>query len=173
MIALALTTLAMVVASPPSQPAERPQPTVSAKTFNRVQRQRRELGQRVELVTEPKLIKTYRLVKRKLKARRALCKRTTGTGVASWYGPGLYGSALAFGGQLDRGDVHFAHKTWPSGYRVYFHLNGRTVRAPVRDRGPYVAGRDFDFTEALKNKLGGFANGGFGTVTYSRVRCWR
>lgn len=172
MIALMLTLLVTMPAPAAPSPQVTTQ-TVSAKTFNRVQRKRRDLGQRVKLTTEPKPVRTYRLVKRKLKARRALCKRTTGTGVASWYGPGLYGSALAFGGRLGRGDVHFAHKTWPAGYRVYFHLNGRTVRAPVRDRGPYVAGREFDFTEALKNKLGGFANGGYGAVEYSRVRCWR
>ena len=30
---------------------------------------------------------------------------------------------------------------------------GRSVTVPVVDRGPYVAGRDFDLTEATKERL--------------------
>ena len=33
-------------------------------------------------------------------------------------------------------------------------LNGRSVRVPVVDRGPFVAGREFDLTEATKQALG-------------------
>ena len=32
--------------------------------------------------------------------------------------------------------------------------NGRTVRVPVIDRGPYVGSREFDLTEATKQALG-------------------
>jgi rare lipoprotein A (peptidoglycan hydrolase) len=31
---------------------------------------------------------------------------------------------------------------------------GRSVRVPVVDRGPYVAGREFDLTSATKQRLG-------------------
>ena len=30
---------------------------------------------------------------------------------------------------------------------------GRTATVPVVDRGPYVAGREYDLTEATKNRL--------------------
>jgi len=37
---------------------------------------------------------------------------------------------------------------------VTLHYGGRTVRVPVIDRGPYVAGRDYDLTYATKLALG-------------------
>jgi rare lipoprotein A len=73
---------------------------------------------------------------------------------ASYYGPGLYGGALACGGTLEPGTLGVAHKTLPCGTRVRLRYHGRTITVPVVDRGPYVAGRDFDLTEATKAKLG-------------------
>lgn len=73
---------------------------------------------------------------------------------ASYYGPGFYGGALACGGRLSPGTVGVAHKTLPCGTRVAFKVGRRIVTARVIDRGPYVAGRDWDLTSALKNKLG-------------------
>ena len=37
---------------------------------------------------------------------------------------------------------------------VTLRFGGRSVRVPVVDRGPYVAGREFDLTEATKQALG-------------------
>lgn len=73
---------------------------------------------------------------------------------ASWYGPGLYGNALACGGTLQYGMIGVANKTLPCGTKVRLRYNGRTITAPVIDRGPYAAGRDYDLTEATKNALG-------------------
>ena len=70
---------------------------------------------------------------------------------ASWYGPG---GSLACGGTLTAGTLGVAHKTLPCGTMVRLHLGTRTVRVPVIDRGPYVAGRDFDLTPATKRALG-------------------
>ncbi len=72
---------------------------------------------------------------------------------ASWYGPGFYGNRTACGGTLTASVVGVAHKTLPCGTRVTFHLHGRTVTARVIDRGPYVGGRDWDLTPALKRRL--------------------
>jgi rare lipoprotein A len=72
---------------------------------------------------------------------------------ASFYGPGLYGGALACGGRLSPGTIGVAHKTLPCGTRVTFKVGNRVVTAPVIDRGPYVGGRDWDLTTALRNKL--------------------
>ncbi|MBI2691935.1 MAG: hypothetical protein HYX29_08340 [Solirubrobacterales bacterium] len=74
-------------------------------------------------------------------------------GNASYYGPGLYGGVLACGGTLAPGTVGVAHKTLPCGTRVTFNVGGRVVTAPVIDRGPFIAGRDWDLTTALRNKL--------------------
>jgi rare lipoprotein A len=75
-------------------------------------------------------------------------------GQASSYGPGLYGGHLACGGTLTAGKVGVASKRLPCGTKVKFHYHGRSVTAPVIDRGPYAAGRDWDLTTATKNKLG-------------------
>jgi hypothetical protein len=76
-------------------------------------------------------------------------------GHASYYGPGLWGSGLACGGRLTQGKLGVAHKTLPCGTKVSFTLgSGRVVTARVIDRGPFIAGRDWDLTAALKRKLG-------------------
>jgi hypothetical protein len=73
---------------------------------------------------------------------------------ASWYGPGLYGNKLGCGGTLTAGTLGVAHKSLPCGTKVTFRRNGRTVRVPVVDRGPYVGGREYDLTAATAQKLG-------------------
>ncbi len=73
---------------------------------------------------------------------------------ASWYGPGLYGNKLGCGGRLSSSTVGVAHKRLPCGTKVTFRYRGRSVRARVVDRGPYVGGREWDLTAALKRKLG-------------------
>jgi hypothetical protein len=70
---------------------------------------------------------------------------------ASWYGPG---GSLACGGSLTSGTLGVANKTLPCGTMVTLHYGNRTVRVPVVDRGPYVAGRDYDLTPATKARLG-------------------
>lgn len=84
---------------------------------------------------------------------------------ASWYGPGLWGNGVACGGTLRPGTLGVANKTLPCGTRVRLRYRGREVTAPVIDRGPYVAGREYDLTYAVKRKLG-FP--GVGTVMASR-----
>jgi rare lipoprotein A len=72
---------------------------------------------------------------------------------ASWYGPGFYGRRLACGGRLRYGQIGVAHKRLRCGTRVTLRYRGRTVIAPVIDRGPYVGGREFDLTAATKRRL--------------------
>jgi hypothetical protein len=70
---------------------------------------------------------------------------------ASWYGGG---GSLACGGSLTSATMGVANKTLPCGSLVTLRYDGRSVRVPVIDRGPYVAGREFDLTEATKRALG-------------------
>jgi rare lipoprotein A len=84
---------------------------------------------------------------------------------ASWYGPGFYGRHLACGGTMSPSRIGVANKTLPCGTKVSLRYRGRTVVAPVIDRGPYVGGRVYDLTAATKNRLR-FA--GTGTVWSSR-----
>jgi rare lipoprotein A len=73
---------------------------------------------------------------------------------ASYFGPGLYGSALACGGRLSPSTKGVAHKTLPCGSRVTLRYGGRQVTTKVVDRGPYIAGREWDLTTATRNQLG-------------------
>ena len=95
-------------------------------------------------------------------ARRLTAYRQAG---ASYYGPGLYGNGVACGGTLMPGTLGVANKTLPCGTKVKLRYRGRSVTVPVIDRGPYVAGRDYDLTEATKERLG-FP--GVGTVLANR-----
>jgi rare lipoprotein A len=70
---------------------------------------------------------------------------------ASWYGGG---GSMACGGELTGSTMGVANKTLPCGTLVTLRYGGHSVRVPVVDRGPYVAGRDFDLTEATKRALG-------------------
>jgi len=74
--------------------------------------------------------------------------------LASWYGPGLYGNRTGCGQTLTPGILGVAHKSIACGTKITFRYKGRTVRAPVIDRGPYVGSREFDLTEELKQRLG-------------------
>ena len=72
---------------------------------------------------------------------------------ASWYGPGLYGNRLACGGRLRPSTLGVAHKRLPCGSKVRLRYRGRGIVVRVIDRGPFVAGREFDLTAATKRKL--------------------
>jgi rare lipoprotein A len=84
---------------------------------------------------------------------------------ASWYGPGLYGNGLACGGTLTPSTVGVAHRSMPCGTKLTLRYGGRSVRARVIDRGPFVGGREFDLTGATKNRLG---FGSTGTILTSK-----
>jgi rare lipoprotein A len=73
---------------------------------------------------------------------------------ASYYGPGLYGGALACGGTLSPSKLGVANKALPCGSSVTLRYHGNTVTVPVIDRGPYAGNREYDLTAATKAKLG-------------------
>lgn len=86
-------------------------------------------------------------------------------GGASYYGPGLYGNGVACGGTLTPNTRGVAHKSLPCGTKVTIRYGNKVVTARVIDRGPYIAGRDWDLTAATRNQLG---FGGTGTVWTNR-----
>ena len=89
------------------------------------------------------------------------------TSRVSFYGPGFYcvsnrvkaclpqrgrparARLTACGVLFPRTVVGVAHRTLPCGSLVAFTYRGRTVIAPVIDRGPYVAGRVWDLSGGL------------------------
>jgi rare lipoprotein A (peptidoglycan hydrolase) len=84
---------------------------------------------------------------------------------ASWYGPGLYGNHLGCGGTLKTRTLGVAHKTLPCGTKLRLRHRGRSVAVRVIDRGPYVAGREFDLTAATAHRL---RFSGHGAILVSR-----
>ena len=71
----------------------------------------------------------------------------------SWYGPGFYGNRTACG-QTYSSTIHgVAHKSLPCGTSVQFRYGGRVITVPVIDRGPYVAGRQWDLSAAACQAL--------------------
>lgn len=72
----------------------------------------------------------------------------------SWYGPGFYGKRTACGKAYTKEILGVAHKSLPCGTMVTFKYRGkdgqlRVLTVPVIDRGPYVAGRQWDLSGGL------------------------
>ena len=112
-------------------------------------------------------VRAYGLHDRQVSGSRSAKRKLTAYRLAgaSYYGPGIFGNGVACGGTLLPGTMGVAHKTLPCGTKVKLRYHGRSVTVPVIDRGPYVAGRDYDLTWAVKLKLG-FP--GVGTVMATR-----
>jgi rare lipoprotein A (peptidoglycan hydrolase) len=64
-----------------------------------------------------------------------------------------YGLPIACGGVLHVPQLGVANKTLPCGTEVIFRYGGRAIRVPVIDRGPYIAGREWDLTGATAEAL--------------------
>jgi rare lipoprotein A len=101
-------------------------------------------------------VRAYGLHQRLMRGSSSVARHLTSyrQAAASYYGPGLYGGGLACGGTLEPGTLGVASKTLPCGAKVTFLYRGQTITVPVVDRGPYVAGRDFDLTAATRERLG-------------------
>jgi rare lipoprotein A len=74
--------------------------------------------------------------------------------MATWYGPGFYGRRTACGQRMTRTLIGVAHKKLKCGTEVALFYKGRTITAPVVDRGPFRKGHDWDLTSAAAKQLG-------------------
>jgi hypothetical protein len=83
--------------------------------------------------------------------------------VVSWYGPGFYENRLPCWPWLKANGLPIqflpdtwgvAHKSLPCGTMVTLTHGSRSVTVPVVDRGPYIAGREFDLSPRVKAELG-------------------
>jgi rare lipoprotein A (peptidoglycan hydrolase) len=68
------------------------------------------------------------------------------TSIASFYN--LFGNGVACGGILHPWTLGVANKTLPCGTQVVFQYGSRAIEVKVIDRGPYIAGREWDLTAA-------------------------
>ncbi|HOZ55986.1 MAG: RlpA-like protein precursor [Parcubacteria group bacterium ADurb.Bin316] len=82
-------------------------------------------------------------------------------GMASWYGPGFHGRPMANGDIFNQNEIVVAHRTFPLGLKVKITNleNGKSIVAPVLDRGPYVKNskgqytREIDLSSAVADAL--------------------
>jgi hypothetical protein len=81
----------------------------------------------------------------------------------SWYGPGFFENRLPCWQWLKAQGLPIqflpdtwgvAHKSLPCGTMVTLTHGANTVTVPVVDRGPYIAGREFDLSPRVKAELG-------------------
>lgn len=139
---------------------------VSAETYNDgLQVRRRITGNDQKFKHRPVCEALYGRLRRSVRRARGKCKGKSVAATASWYAPEGTASGITYGA----GTVGVAHKTLPFGTVRWFHRAGRTQDAPVIDRGPYIAGREWDLTAQLAQDL---ALGGVGSVTVSKHNCW-
>lgn len=92
-------------------------------------------------------------------------------GVASWYGADFHGRRTSSGEVYDRGKYSAAHRSLPFGTLLLVTLEstGKQVVVRVNDRGPFVAGRIIDLSEAAAAAIGLDALG-VGRVTIAEVK---
>lgn len=85
----------------------------------------------------------------------------TAEGTASWYGPGFHGKLTSNGETYNQNAYTAAHKTLPMNtmLKVTNLRNHKVVIVRVNDRGPFVAGRIIDLSNAAAKALGIVAEG--------------
>ncbi len=75
---------------------------------------------------------------------------------ASWYGRPFHGRQMANGERYNMNYLLTAHKTLPLGTKVWVRNpeNGIGLILEVKDRGPYIKGREFDLSRKAAQILG-------------------
>jgi len=86
---------------------------------------------------------------------------TVGSGICSWYGDEAQGDLTANGERFNKNDLTAAHRTLPFGTRIRVtnNENGKTVVVRINDRGPFVAGRILDLSEAAFRRVANLRKG--------------
>jgi rare lipoprotein A len=76
-------------------------------------------------------------------------------GVASWYGAPFHGRRTSNGETYDMHEMTAAHRTLPFGavVRVTNLRNGKQTEVRINDRGPFVANRVIDLSEAAAQAI--------------------
>ena len=76
-------------------------------------------------------------------------------GQASWYGDPYHGRQAASGEVFDKNKLTAAHRTlaFDTWVRVENQTNGQSVDVRINDRGPFVAGRIIDLSEAAAREI--------------------
>ncbi len=84
------------------------------------------------------------------------CSVPRASGLASWYNVASSSTKTASGERFTGQDMTAAHKTLPfnSMVKVTDQQTGKSIVVRINDRGPYVAERVIDLSEAAAKRLG-------------------
>lgn len=74
--------------------------------------------------------------------------------MASYYDYSHAGNLTASGMPFNPSGLTAAHKTLPFGTQLLVSYGGRSAQVTVNDRGPFVAGRDIDLSQAAADVIG-------------------
>ena len=74
--------------------------------------------------------------------------------MASYYDYSHAGNMTASGVPFDPAGYTAAHQTLPFGTQLLVSYGGSSVQVTVNDRGPFVAGRDIDLSQAAADAIG-------------------
>lgn len=80
--------------------------------------------------------------------------RTWYRALAAPYSETAAGRRTECGQVLGPETLGVAHPVLPCGVKVYIAFRGTRVLTQVIDRGPFVAGREFDITKPLADRIG-------------------
>jgi rare lipoprotein A (peptidoglycan hydrolase) len=89
--------------------------------------------------------------------------------IATLYGPGLWGHHTACGAVLTKATLGVANRKLPCGTEIAIYYRGRTVVAPVIDRGPYSFA-SWDLTMATASALGMNSTGTIGAMSVAALQ---
>jgi rare lipoprotein A (peptidoglycan hydrolase) len=109
----------------------------------------------LEPATAPEPVRRARIVQPKAPTGVVVVNAWRYEASVSWYGPGFYGKRTACGLAYTKTIMGVAHRSLPCGTMVRFRnpANGKQITVPVIDRGPYVAGRNWDLSGAACTAL--------------------
>jgi rare lipoprotein A len=105
------------------------------------------IGVEVDKLLDSEIIRIIRDVRVEVKTNEDFC--------VSWYGEKYDGNTMANGEIFDMEDKHIvAHKWLPFGTKILLAFENKSLWLTVKDRGPFVAGRNFDVSKAAAEFLG-------------------
>lgn len=85
-----------------------------------------------------------------------MCNGAKNEGVASYYHDSLHGNLTANGEIYNKDKISVAHKHMEFGTILWVRNpeNGKSIVVRVNDRGPFIEGRDLDFSRRAAEELG-------------------
>ncbi|HEY9325385.1 MAG TPA: septal ring lytic transglycosylase RlpA family protein [Candidatus Limnocylindria bacterium] len=141
----------------------RPQPPVVVAATVDLQVDLQQVTATYELPRLPEPVARSRISAPTPEPTRAPTAASGSVVTVSWYGPGFFENRLPCWPWLAANGLPIqflpdtwgvAHKSLPCGTMVTLTHGANTVTVPVVDRGPYIAGREFDLSPRVKAALG-------------------